>query len=155
MASAPDLQQAKKLLESARLAAKHAYAPYSHFPVGAAILTDKGHIYTGANVENASYGLTICAERVAVFKAISDGVQRFQAVAVWAEKTPNGSVTPCGACRQVLAEFLGSETPVFFHDQANGAIRWLTMDQLLPAAFAPDSAQGDSSPHRDNNSLPD
>ncbi len=93
------------LLEAALAVRKNAHAPFSHFSVGAAVEDSDGHIYTGCNVENATYGLTICAERVAVFKAISDGARRFTRVAVAADTeilTP-----PCGACRQILWEFCG------------------------------------------------
>jgi cytidine deaminase len=93
------------LVEAALAARKNAHAPFSHFPVGAAVEDADGRIYTGCNVENATYGLTICAERVAVFKAISEGARKFTRVAVAADTetlTP-----PCGACRQILWEFCG------------------------------------------------
>lgn len=131
----PDTPSAESLLNAAKLAAGKAYAPYSDFPVGAALLTEAGEIVTGCNVENASYGLTICAERTAVAKAVSEGKQRFQAVAVYASRRPQGSVTPCGACRQVLAEFLPPDAPVYFSDAETGAVRMLTMAALLPEAF--------------------
>src|SRR4051812_19314839 len=92
----------KKLLAAAKAAQRNAHAPYSKFRVGAALLTKSGKIYTGCNVENASYGLTICAERVAITKAVSDGHRHFQAIAV---VCPSRQPTPCGACRQFLAEF--------------------------------------------------
>ncbi|HLW47259.1 MAG TPA: cytidine deaminase [bacterium] len=91
----------KRLVRAARAARRHAYAPYSHFPVGAAVLAADGSIYPGANVENASFGLTQCAERVAVHTAVAAGRRRLRAVAV---AGPDG-ITPCGACRQVMAEF--------------------------------------------------
>jgi cytidine deaminase len=106
-----------------------AYAPYSRFTVGAALLGEDGQIYTGANVENASYGLSVCAERTAVFKAVTAGVMRIKAAAVCTE---NG-VSPCGACRQVLAEFAG-DIPIWLSD-AQGQVRLLTLDQLLPYCF--------------------
>ncbi|HHY59602.1 MAG TPA: cytidine deaminase, partial [Clostridia bacterium] len=87
------------LLAAAQEASRRAYAPYSRFPVGAALLTADGQVFTGCNVENASYGLTICAERVAVAKAVSEGYKDFQALAVWA--ATEEPVSPCGACRQV------------------------------------------------------
>lgn len=93
----------KQLMERARQARKHAYIPYSHFAVGAALLTRSGRIYTGANVENASYGLTICAERTAIVKAVSEGEREFEAIAVTADT--DKPVLPCGACLQVMAEF--------------------------------------------------
>jgi len=93
------------LIEAALAARKNAHAPFSHFPVGAAIEDSDGHIHTGCNVENATYGLTICAERVAVFKAISEGARTFTRVAVAADT--NALTPPCGACRQILWEFCG------------------------------------------------
>jgi cytidine deaminase len=94
-----------QLLNAARAAREHALAPYSSFRVGAALLAESGEIYTGCNVENATYGLTICAERVALFKAISEGARKFHAIAVVAD--PAESTPPCGACRQLLWEFAG------------------------------------------------
>lgn len=117
------------LLSAAAAIRAQAYAPYSHFTVGAAVLGEDGQIYTGVNVENASYGLTICAERTAVVKAVTAGVQRIVAVAVCTE---NG-VSPCGACRQVLAEF-ADDIPVWLCDAA-GQVRELTLNQLLPHCF--------------------
>ena len=93
----------RDLVRKAVEARDSAYAPYSRFRVGAAVLGEDGRIFTGGNVENASYGLTVCAERVAVFKAVSEGTRNFTAIAVAAEG--EGPVSPCGACRQVLAEF--------------------------------------------------
>ena len=102
-----------KLVSLAAEARKKAYAPYSNFAVGAALLAKSGRVYTGCNVENVSYGLTVCAERVAVFKAVSEGEREFEAIAV---VTENG-VTPCGACRQVLIEF-GDDIQVIVADTA-------------------------------------
>jgi cytidine deaminase len=121
----------EQLLVLAAEAAKAAYAPYSHFAVGAALRAEDGRIFTGCNVENASYGLAICAERNAVAHAVAEGAQRFDAVAVMTE---NG-VTPCGACRQVLAEF-GPEMTVVVGDAAGGR-RVYAMKDLLPDAFTP------------------
>lgn len=150
-----DQEQARRLMDAARDAAQKAYAPYSHFPVGAALLTQNGDMITGVNVENASYGLTICAERAAVARAVSEGHRQFDAVAVWAETMPNGAVTPCGACRQVLAEFLQAEAPVLLTDaQTPGRIRQLTMASLLPEAFAPVSGPDGSCPRTDSSRLP-
>jgi len=120
------------LLALAGEAAANAYVPYSHFAVGAALRAKDGTIYTGCNVENASYGLTICAERNAVARAIADGARRFDAIAV---VTENG-VTLCGACRQVLAEF-GPEITVIVADAA-GRRRVYTLSELLPDAFTPE-----------------
>ncbi len=93
----------EKLIEAAKKAMNNAYAPYSGFKVGAAIMTEDGKIFTGCNVENASYGLSMCAERVALFKAVSEGYRRFKAIAIVADTS--APVRPCGACRQVLWEF--------------------------------------------------
>ena len=123
----------RKLLAAARAAASNAYCPYSRFAVGAALLTDDGRIFTGANVENASYGLTVCAERAAVLQAVSAGARRFRALAVVAgARTP---ATPCGACRQVLAEFCSDRLPVFCAAHTGAAIRRTTLGALLPHAF--------------------
>ena len=119
-----------KLVASAREARKWAYAPYSHYPVGAALLTTSGRIYDGVNVENAAYPDTICAERVAVFKAVSEGEREFIAIAV---VTSNGG-TPCGSCRQVLAEF-GRAMSVLIADGDGKVIREITVEDLLPEAF--------------------
>ena len=102
-----------KLLEQARRAAETSYCPYSHFRVGAALLCKDGTVLTGTNVENRSYGLTNCAERSAVFSAISTGKREFEAIAV---STPDSAtaVAPCGACRQVLSEFVKADFPVVF-----------------------------------------
>ena len=102
-----------ELLERARRAAETSYSPYSHFPVGAALLCQDGTVFTGANVENRSYGLTNCAERSAIFSAVSAGKRDFAAIAV---STPSSeaAVAPCGACRQVLSEFAAADLPVAF-----------------------------------------
>ena len=120
------------LIQTAIEARKWAYAPYSNYPVGAALLTISGRVYDGVNVENAAYPTTICAERVAVFKAVSEGERDFQAIAV---VTENGG-SPCGSCRQVLAEF-GLETIVMIADVTGNLIEELTVADLLPKAFTP------------------
>ena len=107
-----------------------AYASYSGYPVGAAVLTDSGRIYTGCNIENAAYPLAICAERVAVFQAVAQGERSFIALAV---ATANGG-SPCGSCRQVLREF-GANTIVLIAD-ASGAYRETTVADLLPDSFS-------------------
>jgi cytidine deaminase len=119
------------LLRAARAAQRQAHAPYSQFPVGAALLTESGKLYTGCNVENASYGLTICAERVAVTKAVSEGHRQFQAIALVA---PHKNLTPCGACRQFLAEF--GELTVICADSRNlKHVRSYPLAELLPHSF--------------------
>jgi cytidine deaminase len=122
-----------ELLDAARLASRAAYCPYSNFHVGAAILAG-GRVFYGANVENASYGLTVCAERTAAFAAVLGGATPFEAIAVSCMDAPEGSdpslLMPCGACRQVLAEFAGPDTPVLV-DRAGR----FTLAELLPQAF--------------------
>jgi cytidine deaminase len=119
------------LVAAAEEAREQAYVPYSGFAVGAAVRAEDGSISTGCNVENASYGLTICAERNAVFQGVARGARRFTAVAV---VTANG-VSPCGACRQVLAEF-GADMLVIIAGEAGTQHRY-RLDELLPAAFLP------------------
>ena len=123
----------KKLAAAAAQARKGSVSPYSKFKVGAALLTKWGEIIGGANVESASYGLTCCAERVALFKALTDGKKKFAAVAVVARC--DGGPMPCGACRQLLAEY-APDAKVFVADsRAPGKIREFTVRELLPAAF--------------------
>ncbi len=123
------------LLDAARDASARAYAPYSRFHVGAAVLADDGRIFASANVENASYGLTSCAERNAVFAAVYAGVRRIVAVAI---HTPTErAVSPCGACRQVIFEF-GPEALVASCCDGSHAERW-SIGELLPGAFGPAS----------------
>lgn len=120
----------EKLIESACEARRWAYAPYSGYPVGAALLTASGRIYDGVNVENASYPNTICAERVAVFKAVSEGERDFVAIAV----VTSNAGAPCGACRQVLSEF-GLETIILIADEQRKVVAETTVGELLPRAF--------------------
>jgi len=124
-------QEIEELVAAATSARATAYVPYSGYAVGAALRTADGHIFTGCNVENASYGLGVCAERNAVFQAVARGEREIQVVAV---VTENG-VTPCGACRQVLAEF-GPEMTVIVADVA-GKRRIYALSELLPDAFGP------------------
>lgn len=121
---------ADRLIEAARAAQQHAYCPYSHYRVGAALETADGLVFTGSNVENASFGLTICAERSAVFSALSAGARNFRRIVVATDSEPPGP--PCGACRQVLAEF-GSELEVESVGPTQSK-RW-TIRELLPDAF--------------------
>jgi cytidine deaminase len=147
--------QAEALLQAARDAAENAYAPYSHFPVGAALLLEDGAIVTGVNVENASYGLTICAERTAVVSAVAQGHRQFSAIAVWASRRPYGSVTPCGACRQFLAEFMDAESLVLCSDAETGRLKRFTMADLLPEMFGPPPDSADNYQDRDSNTPDD
>jgi cytidine deaminase len=122
---------AEALIAAARTAREHAHAPYSNFRVGAAVRAKSGRIFTGCNVENATYGLTLCAERVAIFKAISEGERGFDAVAVVADTetlTP-----PCGACRQILWEFCGDAEVLLAN--LDGKLQRYRMSSLLPQPF--------------------
>lgn len=130
-----DPAAARGLLERARSARAHAYAPYSRFPVGAALLAADGRVFTGCNVENASYGLANCAERVAIGKAVSEGAREFTAIAVTGPEDTE-ACTPCGACRQVLSEF-GPEMPVIVPSPAAEGYQVHRVDELLPGAFGP------------------
>ena len=121
-----------RLIQLAGEARQWAYAPYSNYRVGAAALTSSGRFFTGCNVENASYPNGLCAERVAVFKAVSEGEREFLAIAV---VTGNGG-TPCGACRQVLAEF-GLDTMVLIADAEGNLKQEARLSELLPGAFGP------------------
>jgi cytidine deaminase len=120
------------LVEAARAIRRRAHAPYSKFKVGAAVRDERGRIHVGCNVENASYGLTVCAERNAVAAAVAAGARRIRAVAVSSGARPPAS--PCGACRQVLAELGGSDTEVLIAG-ATGAASRTTLGALLPRAF--------------------
>jgi len=121
-----------KLVKAAIHASTNAYAPYSNYRVGAAVLTDTGEIFTGCNVENASYGLTICAERVAIFKAVSEGFTRWSAIAIYSPDEP--IPMPCGACRQVMSE--AGNTPDVLVIDSNQKINQYTFDEILPLRFS-------------------
>jgi len=125
-------QEKQSLIELANEARRRAYAPYSNYRVGAALRTKSGRIFTGVNVENAAYPSSICAERTAVFKAISEGELDFEIIAV---VTDNGG-SPCGGCRQVLAEF-GLKTLVVLADRDGTVVKETTVGDLLPDAFQP------------------
>ena len=128
-----DARIRQNLIAAAREAAAHAYCPYSNYPVGAALLTRDGRIVTGCNIENVSFGLTLCAERSALVKAVSEGLCGFAALAVaGGEQT---AAAPCGACRQVLAEFCAPEMPVFYARLTGGRCVATTVGALLPQAF--------------------
>lgn len=126
-------EQRRKLIQAAQEARRWAYVPYSKYPVGAALLSASGKIYDGVNVENAAYPTGICAERVAVFKAVSEGEREFIAIAV---VTDNGG-SPCGSCRQVISEF-GLETIVVIADAQGQVVLETTISDLLPGAFRPE-----------------
>lgn len=125
---------AKKLMKMARKARQNAYAPYSHFAVGAALLAESGRVYTGCNIENASYGLTCCAERNAIFAAVGAGERRFKMLAVAADSPE--PVAPCGACRQVIAEF---GIPLVVMGNLKEATKTMTAEELLPYGFGQES----------------
>lgn len=125
---------AKELMKIARKARQNAYAPYSHFAVGAALMAESGRVYTGCNIENASYGLTCCAERNAIFAAVGAGERRFKMLAVAADSTE--PVAPCGACRQVIAEF---GIPLVVMGNLKEATKTMTAEELLPYGFGQES----------------
>jgi cytidine deaminase len=135
--SRPNNEERQALIELANEARRRAYAPYSHYSVGAALRTKNGRIFTGCNVENAAYPTGMCAERVAVFKAVSEGEQEFEVLAV---ATSNGGA-PCGGCRQVLAEF-GLDTIVLIADGQGRLVQETTVAGLLPEAFMPEHLKG-------------
>lgn len=126
-------QDKQALIDLANTARQHAYVPYSNYPVGAALRTKTGRLYTGVNVENAAYPQTMCAERVAIFKAVSDGEKDFEVISV---VTNNGG-SPCGGCRQVMAEF-GLDTVVLLADGSGRLVKETTVKELLPDAFTPE-----------------
>ena len=135
--SSPAQPSSRPLIAAAREAAIRAHAPYSGFRVGAALLAGDGRIFTGCNIENASYGLTLCAERVALAKAISEGATDFRALAI-AGGAADHPASPCGACRQALAEFCPPRMPVWYAGLTAGSARAITLGKLLPQAFALD-----------------
>lgn len=121
-----------ELVKLAYEAREHSYSPYSHFRVGAALVTEEGKVYTGTNIENASYGATCCAERTAVFKAVSEGARKIRAIAICGDSPEY--VYPCGICRQVLAEFGEPDMPVACCN-TQGLYKVLTLSELIPNAF--------------------
>lgn len=130
-------QERQHLIQLANEIRKNAYVPYSHYPVGAALRSKNGHIFTGVNVESAAYPTTMCAERTAVFKAVSEGEREFDVIAV---VTDNGG-SPCGSCRQVLAEF-GLDIVVLIADGEGRLHHEVTLSDLLPEAFTPSHLPG-------------
>ncbi|WP_288565644.1 cytidine deaminase [uncultured Veillonella sp.] len=127
-------KEIQRLINRAIVARETSYSPYSHFGVGAALLCDDDTVYEGCNIENASYGLTNCAERTAIFKAVSEGHKRFKALAVVADT--EGPCSPCGACRQVISEF---EIPRIIMANLKGDYTVVELDELLPFRFGADS----------------
>ena len=135
---------AKELMKIARKARQNAYAPYSHFAVGAALLAESGKVYTGCNIENASYGLTCCAERNAIFAAVGAGERRFKMLAVAADSPEpvapslpaSRECSPCGACRQVIAEF---GIPLVVMGNLKEETKTMTAEELLPYGFGQES----------------
>ncbi|WP_334332787.1 cytidine deaminase [Companilactobacillus sp. HBUAS59544] len=123
----------QQLFDVANHAMENAYAPYSHYQVGAAILCDDQKVYSGVNVENASFGLTNCAERTAIFKAISEGVKSVKAIVI--TNSTKELSKPCGACRQVMSEFMGPEDIVFLANNQNDYQKY-TFKEILPLAFS-------------------
>ncbi|WAA11492.1 cytidine deaminase [Fervidibacillus halotolerans] len=122
----------KKLIEEAKFARNQAYVPYSKFPVGAALLTKEGKVYHGCNIENAAYSVTNCAERTALFKAVSEGDREFVAIAVVADT--DRPVSPCGSCRQVMSELCPPDMKVILTN-LKGDVLETTVEKLLPGAF--------------------
>lgn len=124
----------QELVQKATRAREYSYSPYSNFKVGAALLTAENKLYTGVNIENASYGLTICAERTALFKAVSEGSRRLYALAVACDTDSFDDAYPCGACRQVMAEFLNDEADIVISINT-GEYRVHKLKELLPYTF--------------------
>ena len=127
-------KEIQRLINRAMVARETSYSPYSHFGVGAALLCDDDTVYEGCNIENASYGLTNCAERTVIFKAVSEGHKRFKALAVVADT--EGPCSPCGACRQVISEF---EIPRIIMANLKGDYTVVELDELLPFRFGANS----------------
>lgn len=122
----------RELIAKAKEALKYSYSPYSHFAVGAALLSADGQVFTGCNIENASFGATNCAERTAIFNAVSEGIKDFTAIAV----VCSGSqpAYPCGICRQVMSEFFNPDTRIIVED--GEGLRTYTMTEILPESFS-------------------
>ena len=127
-------QVKEELIRKANEAREQAYAPYSRYQVGAAVLTADGQVFTGCNIENAAYPSSLCAERVAIFKAVSEGHRQLRAIAV---VTSNGG-SPCGGCRQVMRELGGKQLIVLIADGSGTLLEELTLDELLPCSFGPE-----------------
>ena len=121
-----------ELIDLAVKTSENAYVPYSHFPIGAVLVTDEGKIYTGVNVENASFGLTNCGERTAIFKAVSEGERSFKELIIYGQTEK--PISPCGACRQVMAEFFEPDLPVTLVAKDKSTVV-MTVKELLPYSF--------------------
>lgn len=131
----------EQLIELALSARKNAYVPYSHYSVGAAVMTEDGKVYSGCNIENASYGATNCAERTAIFKAVSEGARRIIGIAIaggMEGREPVDYAYPCGVCRQVMKEF-GTDTMKIYVAKSSEDFKELTLEELLPFGFGGDS----------------
>ena len=120
------------LIDLAVETSKNAYVPYSHFPVGAVLLAENGQVFTGVNIENASFGLTNCGERTAIFKAVSEGILDFEELIIYGETQK--PISPCGACRQVMAEFFDKDLPVTLVAKDKSTVV-MTVGELLPYTF--------------------
>ena len=138
------LQTPTLLIDRAKEAMQKAYAPYSHHYVGAALLSEDGRIWTGCNIENAAYSPSICAERTAIAKAVSEGARNFAAIAIVGGREGHitGSFPPCGVCRQVMAEFCCPDTFLVFLGTPTG-FETHSLRELLPSGFFPSALQGD------------
>ncbi len=131
-------EEQEKLLDAAQAARENSYSPYSKFKVGAAVLTSDGSIFTGTNIENASYGLTVCAERNAIFAAVGAGKRNIRALALVTQKLPGLDFnSPCGACRQVMSEFIAPDAPVLIAvlDEGKRIVYTKQLQELMPFPF--------------------
>lgn len=133
----------KKLCLAAVSAMKNSYSPYSGYRVGAALLTESGKIFSGCNIENSAFSPTVCAERVAIFKAVSEGEKRFSAIAVAGGKDGSiqGEFPPCGVCRQVMAEFCSPDFKILAVSNSDGDYSEHTLSELLPMSFSPENLE--------------
>ena len=132
-----------ELIRTALAMRAHSYVPYSHFAVGAALLTKSGKIYTGCNIENAAYSPSVCAERVAIFKAVSEGETEFEAIAIAGGKQgeePDTYCPPCGVCRQVINEFCNEEFKILLPKSADD-VKEYALKELLPEGFGPNNVK--------------
>ncbi len=133
----------QKLIEMAHKASLNSYSPYSNFPVGASLLTKSGQYYQGCNIENASYGLSNCAERTCLFTAYADGVKKEDIVAFCVYSPKEHLISPCGACRQVLAELIPAHCPIYMAYGKEGKYQQTTIEELLPCSFNEEDLKND------------